>query len=299
MRVRANNKADESRAARGFLDAVRIQVRFIWRTRRPLWLLGGLIGVMLLAVMIRTPTARVLKFWPIWFLFVGPTWAFSVWHEESPSRRRYLWTQPVDRTQHTLARVGVGLGWLWVMFSLMVGLGVLVAIADGNVAQLSGVSFAGWVNLFVAVSAGYVVASWFTVALDEPLRWLLGLLLLPTLLLTLLNEQIGSVSSVVGKSFEVLALSEFGPLQAFFGPWVYEMASLAGSLRGRPSPPAEPAADWWIAWPIWMVVVCAILWIIARMHPDRLMRLRGRSVSGSQFPASASARAEPRAHVPG
>src|SRR5680860_907970 len=103
----------------GFRNAIRIQTWFLWVSRRPLWLLVGLISALYSAGWMGGTLARVIKLWPIWFLCVGPLWAFAVWYGEPPSKRRYLWSHPVRRSHQSLARTLAGLGWLWVMLAVM------------------------------------------------------------------------------------------------------------------------------------------------------------------------------------
>lgn len=267
----------------GTATALRVQLRFLWDSRRPWVLSAALLAGLALAGWIPGPLPRVLAAWPMWLLLVGPAWAFAVWHEEPPSRRRYMWAQPISRTEHSMARVAAGGLWLAAACALVILAGVGVALLGGGAARLGALSVASWVNLATAPLLGYLLVSILTVASEVPLRWLLGLILVPLLLASTLSETL-DLSGPVLEALE--AVGPYTPMAAILGPLPSEAADLVESLAARPARVrfAFDPSSWWIALGLWFVLAPGLVAAIARIHPDRhLLRrwMRSRPVAGT------------------
>lgn len=262
-----------------FQDALRLQARYLWLSRRPLWLLSGLISVLYLAGWATGPTTRLIRASPIWLLCVGPLWAFAVWHGEPPSRRQYMWSQPASRAHQSLARMLAGFGWLWAMLLGMLATGVVAAVMDGELDQLAAISLTGWTSLVVAVSMGYLATSCVTMAFENPFHWVFRLLLLSVLLLFLLEQWKDLFG--FGVLDMLLALGDFNPF-GLFRPWTRDVLELTATLRGQPWPvPSSTGISWWISWAISSAALCTVLWSLAHAHPDRLLRRKPKSTRES------------------
>lgn len=264
----------------GFGEAVVRQLRLLWESRRPL-----LLGVALLALLglagepwTTDPKMRLLKFWPLWLAVVGPVWAFAVFHHEGPSNRLYHWSMPVDRAQHTLARLVAGLVWLWVVCAVLIGVGIAMAAFDGNLWQLDSITAAAWVNFFTGPLLGYLAVSVLTVASDYPVRWFFGLLFVFPLTLSILDEWLG-LGELVGVVLKPLASSEWG----LFPTMIAGLGSAVGALNDRLRAMADPTYvskgnfvmdDWWLVTPLWALLIGGIVFFLASRHPDTLPRLR-------------------------
>lgn len=120
-----------------------------------------------------------------------------VWKSEDPSRRSYLWSLPVDRGWHQLAKSGSG--WLWFMGSIAAYLlwGIVLALLSGSDPSLSReVVYLGdlpgrmteeswrviesraplwqWALPFVAGTATYLAGTAAALLSRHPWRWLAG-----------------------------------------------------------------------------------------------------------------------------
>lgn len=262
----------------GFAGAFVRQMKLLWTSRRPLLLMVALLGGLLLSgdPWVADLKARLLTLWPVWLALIGPFWAFAVFHNEGPSSRLYHWSQPVSRFAHSMARLAAGAAWLWLIFGLFIVVGLLMAAADGDAWQLAEIGPRGWVNFFTGPLLGYLAVSILTVASDYPIRWFFGLLLLFPLLLQILNDWLG-LESLTRWLVEPLENQDWGLGMTMIGGLGTEVRDLEQTIR-----PAldegyrqlSEAADWWVATPLWIVGLAAIIALVATRHPDRLPRLR-------------------------
>ncbi len=219
-----------------FHQAVKLQFRFLWLSRRPLKQLAVMATVAYLAgELAPSPAAHVFVIVMLSAFLAGPTWAFVVWIEEPPSARHYLWSQSADRMHQSLARVMAGLLWLWAMLSVILTISVAIAAVGGHLAALPTISFAKWVSLFVGPTIGYVILSCLTVAFELPYWWMLGLVVLIW------------VRAII---FE--GLGDFSLSSVLYGPWAR----------------ISVGPQWWIAWPLWGIALSLLLYALARVHPD-------------------------------
>ena len=121
----------------------------------------------------------------------------AVWRSEEPARRTYLWSMPVERDWHQLAKNASG--WAWLMFAVAAYLLWVVALAlitgseigVGRETVFLGESFrnaqpgdwlrirvemAGWqwAVPFVAATATYLLGSAAALGSNHPWRWIAG-----------------------------------------------------------------------------------------------------------------------------
>lgn len=275
----------------GFNRTAIRQFVLLWLSRRPLLLAVGAFAILLLIDVWPSPLARLLSAWPFWLVLGGPVWALAVWYNEEPSRRRYMWSQPVGRAAHSLARVASGLGWLWMTCGGLVGVGYLVALFDGDAAQFAQLRAASWVSLITAPAIGYLAVSCIAVASDYPLRWLLGLLLCPPLVLATLDAWLGLADRMI-EAFQGVAAWDI--TSVLVGPWTTDTNRIRVALDATESPKMTFAfveSTWWMATALWMVGFGAILMVMASRHPDGFSRRRRRrSNDSARLPGAVPAR---------
>jgi hypothetical protein len=112
----------------------------------------------------------------------------AVWRSENPERRTYLWSLPVSRkTTHLLKLTA---GWMWAMAAVAIyivwawGLAVITGGPVWDVQMAARGSFPGysyslewWLLLvpFTAATVTYLFGSLFTLTMNYPLRWAIGL----------------------------------------------------------------------------------------------------------------------------
>ena len=230
-----------------FHQAVKLQLRLLWLSRRPLVLLAAMVTVGLMVRGLLFLTTFGLVQVAILAYLAGAIWAFAVWSGEPPAGRDYMWSQPVNRTHQTLARVLAGLVWLWAMLAVMLAIGVVIATFDGYLDGLPTISSAEWLYLFVSPTIGYLMLSCLTVVFAHPFWWMLGLNLLR------FSADLAGLFDGVG---------DFGLSQVLLGP-------------------GELGSYWWIVWPPWVIALALLLWALAHAHPDRLARWPSRILSKS------------------
>ena len=242
-------RSDSERGVIRFHQAVRLQLRLLWLSRRPLMQLVAMAALIILVNKLPLAPEIGLQIILVPLLyFAGPTWAFAVWAEEPPSARNYMWSQPANRTHQSLARLLAGLVWLWAMLLILLGLEVVTVTLNGyadelstlNLGRLFPINFAWGLNLFVGATIGYLMLSSLLATFERPFWWMVGLILLWALnwdRAARLDE----------------ALGDFSPLSVIIG----------GFLGGP---------NWWIAWPLWVIAFSLLAWGLARVHPDWLAR---------------------------
>jgi hypothetical protein len=104
---------------------------------------------------------------------LGLVWPLSVWRADSPERRGYFWSLPVDRRRHTALRVGIG----WI---LLVGVSLLIMTTAAASFMPSVVRFEDvridFANLWepiATITLAYLIASIFAVLFESPVRWMI------------------------------------------------------------------------------------------------------------------------------
>ena len=263
----------------GFGGAVVEQFRFLWLSRRPILMVLGLLGILALSgePWADNPAARLFTLWPLWMVVVPPFWAFSVWHNEGPSNRLYLWSQPVSRSAQTLARVAAGALWLGVMYAALLAAGAIFAAFDGELAQFGVVGAIAWLSYFAGPLLMYTIVSVLALASDHPIRWFIALLFGVPIILSLLDEWLG-LQDLVHMLLKPLS-APWGIGASVLGPFVTAMAALDAYLDGR-EPGAGGMAEffdpaiWWVAMPLWLLLAVSAVIALAQRHPDRYPSLR-------------------------
>ena len=138
-------------------------------------------------------TGKVIAFHPEHQMLpgiVGLLLPIVVWKGEEPFGASFLWTLPVDRWRHALAKVFAGWVWLiggvalFVLWSL-----ALTLLSGGNIlaeetlrvlnpAAVETVRWTPkpllWLTPFTSATATYLLASALALAMRQPLRWIVG-----------------------------------------------------------------------------------------------------------------------------
>ena len=256
----------------GFGKAFLEQFRLLWMSRRPLFMMLGVVGLLALLgePWVERPAARLFSMWPFWVLLAGPVWAFALWHNEGPTNRLYFWSHPVSRTTHTLSRVAAGAAWLFILYLVLLLAGVVFGLLDGDLAQLGFVGLTAWVALFTGPLIGFLAISVLTVSSDHPLRWFLGILLAVPLLLILLDEWLGLDDLIEDVILKPLASEEWGLGMTIVAPLILAMARIHRVFFGGSADTAEAfdMGNWWIAMPLWILFWVGLVVLLARRHPD-------------------------------
>lgn len=133
--------------------------------------------------------------------FAGALLPIAVWHRDRPFGSRFLWTLPVDRTRHALAKAFAG--WLWLMIAggtFVIWLLILALITKGNVSGDEVVKLlpspvipapvtldpsliktmtwippkALWLVPFTSATATYLLVTAIILGFKHPFRWILG-----------------------------------------------------------------------------------------------------------------------------
>ena len=269
-------------SAIGFGGAYGHQLRFLWMSRRPLVLMVALLAALVLSgdPWMDDLKMRLFVLWPLWLVLVPIIWSFAVFHNEGPSNRLYFWSQPVNRTQHTLARIAAGGSWLWLSFAVLILAGWLIGLVDGNAWQMGEIGAMGWVGFFTGSLLVYLGVSVLTVPSDYPIRWFFGILFLFPMLVSLFTEWLGW-DDVMETVLEPLANQSWGLGITVVGGLGYAVNSLQNTLVRMQDPssvtvgPTEMDLQaWWLATPVWIVVLVAIVAFVASRHPDTLPKLR-------------------------
>jgi len=273
----------------GWLDAVLIQRRMLWRGRRRDVVTFLVVAIAMLVVasinvkipvfhghdapdgsmsvrfemfaeadfgLVPTPGLLVVILSFVASMFTSLFWALSVWAGEGPSRRAYHWTMPISRASHDLARVAAG--GLWLLTGILImWLAVVVGLAvGGRLDALAAVSAMGWVNYVVAPVIVYLLVSIAAVSSDRAGR-LVAFVFLGTMgsymLFTLIN-----LEPVAGVFHEIID-GTFGYQRALTDAFFHDIVPL--SERSNPVP-------WMWRALMWFGIALGTLITVARRHRE-------------------------------
>ena len=274
-RTEGSGQAETGRL--GFAAAFARQFRLIWSSRRALLLMILMLGLLALSgePWNTDPAARLFVLWPMWAVLLGPLWAFAVWHGEGPSKRHYMWSQPVSRLGHTMARVAAGLAWLWIAYAVLVAAGIIFAASAGKMWQITEFNAGGWLNMFTGPMLGYLLFSILTVASDHPIRWAAGIFFGLPILVGITVDWLNVDPERLDWIAEPLANETWGLGVGMLGGVVDAIAELNHLLRDESGSYVSPLPDQWLLPALaWFALFAGILVWVAGRHPDTFPRWR-------------------------
>ncbi|MBF5043312.1 hypothetical protein FGE12_13020 [Aggregicoccus sp. 17bor-14] len=229
---------------------------------------------------------------------VGLLLPLFVWRGEPRFGPAFLWTLPVDRRQHALAKVLAG--WVWLMAAvalLFLWLLALTLFSGGNLlseetlrllpgaiaggrdvdpAALGSVQWTPspllWLVPFTAASGAYLVASALMLGLRHPLRWLAGAVLAVFLLLSIGQAvRAGWLADGVERGLQTFAVGRYG-LDTLFTARTEslhtEVTLTTGETLGVWRAPPDLGL-WARATLLWLGAGLALLWAAASRHRER------------------------------
>lgn len=259
-------------------------------------------SVMLLVAMKLIDTDGPVDFHPE--LSMLPGWAglllpIGVWKGEERFGAGFLWTLPVDRRAHALAKVFAGWGWLmaavllfwlWVLALTLITHGNITGVETLRVVPASLLDAPGaiapaavrtvrwtpppvlWLVPFTAASGAYLLASALALGVRHPLRWIVGTVLTFFLL----------GLSTLASSDQWLRLAPSRALQAFLrGPYgldtlftartesLHTVALLATGETIGVWQELPDVGRWATTTLLWIGVGLLALWAAAWRHRER------------------------------
>jgi len=246
-------------------------------------------------------SARVIAFHPEHQVLpglLGLLLPFGVWRGEAPFGRGVLWTLPVDRRTHALAKVFAGWAWLMALVTLLVcWLLALVVASDGQVlaeevrriAPTAATARSGslgpdaaafvhtsaqpllWLVPFTASTGTYLFASALALGTRRPLAWVSGVVG-GTLLLVTLAE--------AANADDLLRQIDGGLKALFYGRYGVDtlLTARTESLQGSATlsngdtvvvwSALPDLTQWAVATAIWIAAGLASLWAAAFRHRE-------------------------------
>lgn len=230
---------------------------------------------------------------------VGLLLPIAVWKGEERFGAGFLWTLPVDRRLHALARVAAGWAWLMGAVALFVlWLLGLALVTGGGILEEATLhylpSFASpppegvepavvrsmpwrpspllWAVPFTAATGAYLLSSALALGVRHPLRWIvgpaLGLLLVHALGAAASARWLADLPALV---LETLFLGPYG-LDALFTART-ESLKIEAILRTTGEPVVvwrglPDLADWATATLLWTLAGLAAVWAASRRHRE-------------------------------
>jgi hypothetical protein len=221
--------------------------------------------------------------WPV--VILGLFAPLAVWKYEEPSRRAYLWSMPVGRARHTLARVASG----WTVLMGLVAVYVLWAmgvalVTDGNItinpeweaalrptlppgARIRDLTLSGhpwlWLVPFTAATTTYLLGSILALLADHPLRVVAGAAFAFFVTIALLESTGGAAERAADRLFVNLVASPYGIVTEVTGI-VHRFDAGPGVLNDQPN-----LGAWARATLLWMGGGLAATFLAARRYQER------------------------------
>ncbi|HYH79197.1 MAG TPA: hypothetical protein VEX86_05350 [Longimicrobium sp.] len=283
-------------------DALLEQVRVVGLgLRRPAQAAAVLAGLAtLLVAIIDLGQGDVIDFHPEdWMLpgMVGLLLPIAVWTGEDRFGPGFLWTLPVDRRRHALARVVAGWAWLMGTVALFVLWLLVVSLVSGErilaeeaLRVVPNWPFPGaldpatlrvvrrapeplfWLVPFTAATGTYLLASAVAVGVRHPLRWIVGTALVVGFLAAVVD--IADASRLIRPLLDAVDSFLVGPygldtlLTARTETLKVDATLTTGETvivwRGLPS-----VGQWAAATLLWTCAGLALVWAAASRHRER------------------------------
>ncbi|MDB4915085.1 MAG: hypothetical protein JWM95_2729 [Gemmatimonadetes bacterium] len=227
---------------------------------------------------------------------LGALLPIAVWARDQYFGPAFLWTLPLDRRRHALAKVLAGWVWLMVAVALFALWLLAVTAASGGRAlppeallvlgsqpaggspvdpgALRTVSWAPglmiWALPFTAATAPYLLGSALVLGVRRPLRWVIGAVLAYTLA-SIASEATGALDWAPGRLLRLLVESRYG-LDALLTGRIELLSDPVTLTTGKSviiwwSVP--DLADWRTATVLWTGAGGLALWAAVSRHRER------------------------------
>ena len=279
----------------GFAAAFAEQVRVVGLAVRPQ--AAGLALVLLAAGILRLldvqdsgGEASAFPIPPVLMIVLGALSPFAVWKGEQVFGHAHLFTLPVEKRRHALAKVLAGGLWLTLaVAAIQLALIGLALATGGSVGESETRMMAGpggvqdlvpvrwstpawqWATPFTTALVCYVIGSAFMLGAKYPLRW--GTAAVAAFLGVGLLGEFGIVGGLPQLLFEQANMGPFGINQAIG-------VGVANEIEGAPPAPGSNASmlvlwyslpsleTWGRAVLAWAAAACIALWIAASRHRE-------------------------------
>jgi hypothetical protein len=164
------------------------QFVLLWQTRRAAVLAvlpGSLLLVELFAWRLRSlepdgplsnggvPTSIFASLLPL-LIATAVLWPLVVWRDETPAKRQYHWSMPVDVSAHDALRVAAGAVWLMIALGVFYLMGSVSAAAHGTSDMLRLLGPALPLSFVLVPVLVYLLVSALPLGTNRPLEWLIG-----------------------------------------------------------------------------------------------------------------------------
>jgi hypothetical protein len=160
-----------------FATVLEQQVRLLWLSWRPLFIIALLAGSELAAAAVMTyhgyDVGTLMMHLGPAVIFAAGAWGILLWRDEGPVRRTYHWSLPYDAAKHDLTRAAAGAVWLFIAIALFMGAGVLVALLSGEGDVIGRTLPLLLPHFFIAGFTAYLLGCALSTYSDRPVEWLL------------------------------------------------------------------------------------------------------------------------------
>jgi len=280
-------------------DVLREQFRAVGIALRPeLLLLGALLAglsALVMVIHLRNPQVT-FDFVPgiaVPVMLLAILAPIGIWKGDEPGRRSYLWSMPVDRTRHTLAKLLGGWAWLMPLVAVYLLWGLGMTLATGGDVAVEGIRMATrelppgvvatdadlyvlwwdipawqWVTPFTGVTITYLLGSAVVIWSDHPWRWFAGFAFVVFVLVLLAEE--GGLPGLEQALFALTEGGRFGIESALLGTRNVEETIVTPG--GRSVDVVRSLAflrDWAIAMPLWLGLGAVAAGLAAYRHQER------------------------------
>ena len=166
----------EAHASPGFGIVLQQQVRLLWLSWRPLFIIALLAGSELVAAGVMAYHdygigTLMLHLGPA-VIFTAAAWGILLWRDEGPARRIYHWSLPYDAAKHDLTRAAAAGVWLFLAIALFVIAGVTVAFLSGEGDAIVPTLPLLVPHFFIGGFIVYLLACALSTFSDRPVEWL-------------------------------------------------------------------------------------------------------------------------------
>ena len=126
----------DSRRPAGFGTAFMQQLWLLGMSGRWMYMILGPIAFLMLILLHTGEIQGTTGLMALIAVGASAFWGVTVWYNEGPARRDYLWSLPVSRGAHELARVFAGAAWLMAVCGILAVVGLAADFMNGTLGSL-------------------------------------------------------------------------------------------------------------------------------------------------------------------